>query len=436
MKQELENREPGGRSRVGLRPAKHAPVAKLLPGQLVIATAVAIFLAEAFVMFVLPQLPAMSTTAHALLDATLLLLLILPALQFFLLRPLRLAARQREQASIEGDRERENLRTVLEAAPVGILLMDDSATVVRINDVAAKLAGKTPSEMLNVQPGEALGCVHASDDPRGCGAGPCCSSCPIRGAIESVLESGESVEGFEAQMILAIDGLQIGLWLEVSAKPVTIAGGKHVIASVSNITGRKRAEKELRESKDKYQLLYDSSADAIMTLTPQEGFLSGNASAIRIFGCRDEEEFIARGPASLSPELQSDGIPSDRKAQEMMAIALKEGSHFFEWRHKRVDETEFDATVLLSRITLDGEVCLLATVRDISQQKEAEREARRLQKQIGYILGATNTGIDIIDSDFNIRYINSQLPICDVAVFDRVGDRRPTADGENFRAIT
>jgi PAS domain S-box-containing protein len=140
------------------------------------------------------------------------------------------------------------------------------------------------------------------------------------------------------------------------------------------IQERKRAERELRESKDKYQLLYDSSADAIMTLTPQDGFLSGNAAAVMIFGCRDEEEFISRTPASLSPEFQSDGVTSDFKAQEMMKIAIEEGSHFFDWRHRRMDGSEFDATVLLTRVALDGRLGLQATVRDVSIQRRWERE--------------------------------------------------------------
>jgi len=42
------------------------------------------------------------------------------------------------------------------------------------------------------------------------------------------------------------------------------------------------------------------------------------------------------------------------------------------------------------------------------RRKEAEQEAGKLQERIDFILGATNTGIDIIDADFNIRYINPE----------------------------
>jgi signal transduction histidine kinase/DNA-binding response OmpR family regulator len=54
-----------------------------------------------------------------------------------------------------------------------------------------------------------------------------------------------------------------------------------------------------------------------------------------------------------------------------MAMAMAEGSHFFEWKHKRIDGSEFHATVLLTRLELEGKQLLQATVRDISEEKRA-----------------------------------------------------------------
>ncbi|MHC4470767.1 MAG: response regulator [Planctomycetota bacterium] len=136
----------------------------------------------------------------------------------------------------------------------------------------------------------------------------------------------------------------------------------------------------LRTSEMKFRTLYDSSRDAIMVVIPEEGFLSGNPAAIELFKCEDEREFTSCHPADLSPELQPDGIPSTEKAQQMMAIAMEAGSHFFEWTHKRIDGTEFPATVLLTRMELEGKKHLQATVRDITRQKDAE-EALRAAKE-------------------------------------------------------
>jgi PAS domain S-box-containing protein len=138
-----------------------------------------------------------------------------------------------------------------------------------------------------------------------------------------------------------------------------------------DITLQKQAEEALKTSEMKYRTLYDSSRDAIMMLTPEEGFSSGNPAAVELFGCKDEEEFTSFEPADLSPEYQPDGTPSSVKAQRMMAIAMERGSNFFEWTHRRVDGSEFFASVLLTRMELEGKTLLQATVRDITGQKRA-----------------------------------------------------------------
>jgi PAS domain S-box-containing protein len=127
----------------------------------------------------------------------------------------------------------------------------------------------------------------------------------------------------------------------------------------------------LEANEMKFRTLYDSSRDAIMILTPEEGFLGGNPAAIKLYGCKDEEEFTSCAPADLSPEYQPCGTLSIVKAQQMMAIAMDQGSHFFEWTHQRIDESQFDATVLLTQMELEGKKTLQATVRDITDRKRA-----------------------------------------------------------------
>ena len=52
------------------------------------------------------------------------------------------------------------------------------------------------------------------------------------------------------------------------------------------------------------------------------------------------------------------------------------------------------------------------TVRDLTQEvvdrTRAEQELERVQKRLEFILGATRTGLDIIDADFNMRYVDPE----------------------------
>ncbi|MFA5044233.1 MAG: PAS domain S-box protein, partial [Kiritimatiellia bacterium] len=136
---------------------------------------------------------------------------------------------------------------------------------------------------------------------------------------------------------------------------------------------RRHTEKALLASEERYRRLFEKSHDAIMTLEPPSWkFTTGNPAAIAMFKAKNEAEFVSCEPWKLSPERQPDGRLSDEKSQAMIAKAMREGSNFFEWIHKRLNGEEFPATVLLSRVEQDKFSFLQATVRDITGQKRAE----------------------------------------------------------------
>ncbi|HRZ34055.1 MAG TPA: CHASE domain-containing protein [Candidatus Moranbacteria bacterium] len=154
-------------------------------------------------------------------------------------------------------------------------------------------------------------------------------------------------------------------------------------------TSRKRAlalaesmTKDLKNSEERYRALFTESKDAMMTIIPGKGFLSGNWATVKLFGCRDEKDFMSKTPADLSPEYQPDGAKSIDKSREMMQLALENGSHLFEWTHKRKDGTEFPATVLLSKVEKGEKTFLQATVRDITIQKKAEEEIKKKNEEL------------------------------------------------------
>lgn len=142
-----------------------------------------------------------------------------------------------------------------------------------------------------------------------------------------------------------------------------------------------QTKKRLRESEEKHRTLFDSSADAIMTLAPPAWkFTSGNPSTIKMFALEDESEFISRAPWHYSPEHQPNGQLSVDQALAMIETAMQQGSHFFEWTHRRLSGEDFPATVLLTRIELAGQSLLQATVRDMTEQIDMEMQLSHSRK--------------------------------------------------------
>ena len=176
----------------------------------------------------------------------------------------------------------------------------------------------------------------------------------------------------------------------------------------AEIAERKRAEEALRDSEEKYRLLYESSREAIMMLAPPEWeFTAGNPLAIALFGARDEREFVAAAPWKLSPEYQPDGELSSVKAHQMIDTAMERGSHFFEWTHKKFSGEEFFATVTLTRMIYRGQPLLQATVRDITERKRAEEALRESEAKYHALFQASADGILIADVETRtFRYAN------------------------------
>jgi diguanylate cyclase (GGDEF)-like protein/PAS domain S-box-containing protein len=143
-----------------------------------------------------------------------------------------------------------------------------------------------------------------------------------------------------------------------------------VLGTYMDISDRKRAEEALQASERKYRDLFNSTRDAIILLEPSSGkFIDGNPSALSLFGIANNAELRSRNPLDLSPERQPDGRASTEEVREMIEVAMRDGSHFFEWRHRRLDGVEFPADVLLTRVILGNERLIYATVRDISERK-------------------------------------------------------------------
>jgi two-component system CheB/CheR fusion protein len=148
-------------------------------------------------------------------------------------------------------------------------------------------------------------------------------------------------------------------------------------------TERKEAYEELNASEERYRSLFISSHDAAMTLEPPDWkFTAANPATLEMFKAKNEKEFLSYEPWGLSPKLQPDGRDSIEKAKEMIETTMREGSHFFNWLHKRINGEEFFADVLLSRVEYGGKVLVHEVVRDITERKEIENGLEKARKEL------------------------------------------------------
>ncbi len=154
---------------------------------------------------------------------------------------------------------------------------------------------------------------------------------------------------------------------------------QRIVGATSDITLKKRAESLLRLSEQRLRTLFEDSGDAICLLDENE-FIECNEACLKTFGCQTKQQFLGTNPADFSPATQPGGEDSTMLSAQNIAVALKEGSHRFEWQHRRLDGKTFMADVMLSRIDIEGRAVIQAILRDISDYKHTLEALARAQQ--------------------------------------------------------
>jgi PAS domain S-box-containing protein len=156
-----------------------------------------------------------------------------------------------------------------------------------------------------------------------------------------------------------------------------------VLAICADITQRKRAEKELRESRDRAQAILRASLDAIVEMD-EKGIITGwNPQAEEMFGWPVEEAVGKRLSETIIP-------PPMREAHEKgLKHFLQTGegpilNRRIEVMARRRDGHEFPVQLAVTPVQLRGTHTFTAFIEDISERRKAEealRESDRMKTE-------------------------------------------------------
>ena len=142
------------------------------------------------------------------------------------------------------------------------------------------------------------------------------------------------------------------------------------------IRERRRAEAALQQSEAHYRLLFEELGDAIFVVDRQGRILNVNQQACAVLGY-SREELLNLDSFDLDPSLED----TDALEHFWNRLQLKT-SLSFESRHKRKDGSIFPVELRIALLELEDQEVALATVRDISDRKQAEQEKSLLEEQL------------------------------------------------------
>ena len=170
--------------------------------------------------------------------------------------------------------------------------------------------------------------------------------------------------------------------VEVYSGPIRLHGKELLYSIIHDISERKRAEQELRESKDLFEKVFESQRDALFILDASVPAIISdcNPTAAKMFGYNRQEmlgnttDFLHVDESSL------------RKFQEQLYPAVTELGffHLAEFEMKQKDGTVFptEHTVLGLEDEKGERIGWVSLVRDITEREQAEEEKKKLEGQL------------------------------------------------------
>jgi PAS domain S-box-containing protein len=284
------------------------------------------------------------------------------------LAELRRRALQAERDALDG-----HLKMLSQHANDIILLLDAKGRILNANERAFEAYGRKEGGLIGLPAQE----LRAPDTTDGF----------FRG-FERVLAEGSAI--YET-VHMRKGGRQFPV--EVSARRIDVNGGHFVQAIIRDISERKQAEEELRDSEQRFRAVLEQSIAGIYVI--QDGRIAYvNPRMREIFGYRPEDQ--------VDPDPLAFVAPPDRpKVIEQMTHRLSDvPTAAYSVAALRKDGSPFTLGVNARQATYRGRPAIIAVAQDITEKAKAEQEIKRYVARLELAMRST---IEVVSTIGELR---------------------------------
>lgn len=156
--------------------------------------------------------------------------------------------------------ERNNMRVILDFAPVGIMFINSNSIITQTNAKVLEFLQLDLDEILGQRIGDAFHCIHSYEN--GCAQGGECKFCEVNNAINQVIRSRTSCN-IIYKYTIAIDGRVEYPLLKMIFTPVIFRGEEHVFVVIDDVTEINETREQLKENQTKYQSLFMNMSNGL-----------------------------------------------------------------------------------------------------------------------------------------------------------------------------
>src|SRR5918995_2314923 len=308
--------------------------------------------------------------------------------------------RKRAEEALSHNEER--FRLLVEGVKdYAIVMLDPEGRVASWNEGARRIKGHSHQEILGRHFSV---CYPEEDKARGK---------PARG-LEIAREKGTyEEEGWQVRK----DGSRFWASVLITALRDEEGNLRGFSKVIRDITERKRTERALIESEQRFRQLFENSADALFVHDEQGRFVDCNVQACRVLGYA-REELLERTVADVTARLISEEERREKKGKTLWERALRGDPGrivgFDENELVRKDGSTFPVEVGVGAIEYGGQCMIFASARDISERKraeealkESEAKYRTLVEQIPAVTYIEE--LDFGEPEWNMIYVSPQV---------------------------
>lgn len=176
----------------------------------------------------------------------------------------------------------------------------------------------------------------------------------------------------------------------------------------------------MTDSGSGYRALFEHVSDGLLVVDPDTGVVrDANGRFVSMIGI-ERADLTGRRVDDLLVE----GRGPDEPVRELVAAARGGDGETVEWRLKRRDAGPFWAECAASLADLDGEECVLTTVRDVTERKRRRDELGRFEELVehvptgifraafdpsGTFLEANPTMVDLFDAESKVDLLSTPV---------------------------
>ncbi len=174
---------------------------------------------------------------------------------------------------------------------------------------------------------------------------------------------------------------------------------------IAESLGQTIAEEALRDSERSYKNLFDSALNGVVVIDAEtKKVMVANAALARIFGFDSPDDVVGVNPLEL--------IIEDRERVEqllMEGLLGRDLNEAVEFKAIRLDGSEVWVSAAGVRTEYQGRLAGLVSIRDITQQRQAEIALRESQRRMQSIFDSTGDGIVVLDSVGRVTAANRRI---------------------------